>query len=64
MVPIQVIAGFCPFDDSSLFIVAIVSAVLVLATSGRRSSRRCSRCSQLNREEAIYCSQCGKKLSE
>jgi hypothetical protein len=64
MDPFQVIATFCGFEDGSLFVVAVVSAALVLATSGRRSSRRCSRCSQLNREEAIYCAQCGKKLSE
>lgn len=60
----HIMAGLCRFDDGSLFVVAVVSAALVLATSGRQQSGRCARCGQRNRQEAVYCAQCGRKLSE
>lgn len=51
-----------PFDDGHLFVAAVVSAAMILLTSGRKTSRRCHHCRQTNREEAIYCAQCGRRL--
>lgn len=61
---LHVLASMCRFDDGSLFVVALVSAFLMLATSGRQTPGRCARCGQRNRQEAIYCAQCGRKLPD
>ena len=42
--------------------VAFVVVLVVLATSTRRSARRCSRCHEINRPHANFCAQCGAKL--
>jgi hypothetical protein len=50
------LAVSCPFDDGHLLVIAVVSMAVMLAATGRRP--------QVNREEAVYCAQCGKRLSE
>ncbi len=49
-------------DDRHLFGIMIAVAVVVLVASFRRPSRRCPRCQQINREQAVYCAQCGERL--
>lgn len=45
-----------------LVCVAVVVAIVLLATSVRRCSRRCSKCQEINREVAVFCAQCGTRL--
>lgn len=53
------------FDDGRLFAIAVVAAVVAVTTSAiRRPPRRCPRCREINREQAMYCAQCGRKLPE
>ncbi len=53
------------FDDGRLFALAVVAAVVAVTTSAiRRPPRRCLRCREINREQAVYCAQCGTKLPE
>jgi len=53
------------FEDSHLFALAVVAAAVAVATSAiRRPPRRCNRCREINREQAIYCAQCGDKLPD
>jgi len=56
------ISAFFGLDDHHLFTVAIVAVIVFLATSSRRPSRRCTRCREINREQAVYCAQCGTRL--
>ena len=42
--------------------VALVAVIVFLATSTRRTARRCPRCKEVNREAAIFCAQCGQRL--
>ncbi len=46
-----------------LFYVMVVGGAVFLATSVRRPRRQCRRCHQVNRTPAVYCSQCGGRLS-
>ena len=48
--------------DEGLVCVALVAVIVFLATSTRRSARRCPRCKEINREAAIFCAQCGTRL--
>ncbi len=45
-----------------LICIVVVAVIVFLATSTRRSARRCPRCHEVNRSHAIYCAQCGEKL--
>jgi hypothetical protein len=45
-----------------LVCIAVVMVIVFLATSTRRSARRCPRCHEINREPAIFCAQCGARL--
>jgi len=58
----ELTAAFFSWDDHHLFTVAIVAVIVFLATSSRRPSRRCTRCREINREQAVYCAQCGTRL--
>ncbi|RME41623.1 MAG: zinc ribbon domain-containing protein [Planctomycetota bacterium] len=49
-------------DRDGLLCVALVAVIVFLATSTRRSARRCPRCHEINRDVAVYCAQCGAKL--
>jgi rRNA maturation endonuclease Nob1 len=55
---------FCQFDDGHFLVIAIVGVAALLASGCRRPSRRCNRCRQVNREEAIFCAQCGRRLGQ
>ncbi len=57
-------AGAFRFDIDGLVCIGIVVAIAVLATSFRKAARRCPRCSEVNREAAIFCAQCGKRLTD
>jgi rRNA maturation endonuclease Nob1 len=53
------------FDDGRLFALAVVAVVVAVTMSAiRRPPRRCLRCREINREQAVYCAQCGTKLPE
>ncbi len=54
-------AALC-FDDGHILVVGLVAVIVFLATSTRRSARRCPRCQEVNRERALYCAQCGARL--
>jgi len=59
------VAAMFRFDDAHLFAIAVVAAVVAITVSAiRRPPRRCTRCREINREQAIYCAQCGTKLPE
>jgi hypothetical protein len=49
-------------ENENLLAVGIVAVIVFLATSSRRPSRRCARCREINREQAVYCAQCGTRL--
>ena len=58
----ELAVAFFGLDIENFLAVAIVAAVVVLATASRRPSRRCTRCREINREQAVYCAQCGTRL--
>ncbi|MEE9296063.1 MAG: hypothetical protein V3W34_14030 [Phycisphaerae bacterium] len=41
---------------------AMVVAVVIFTTSGKRPERCCPRCRQLSRPNARYCAHCGQQL--
>ncbi len=49
-------------DRSGLICIGLVAVIVFLATSTRRSAKRCPRCREVNREQAVYCAQCGTRL--
>ncbi len=50
------------FGDRGFVCVVLVAVIVFLATSTRRSARRCRRCKEVNRDGAVYCAQCGANL--
>ena len=58
----ELAVAFFGFDNQNLLAVAIVAVVVFFATASRRPSRRCTRCREINREQAVYCAQCGTRL--
>ncbi len=54
--------AFFGLENENLLAVAIVAVIVFFATASRRPSRRCSRCREINREQAVYCAQCGVRL--
>ncbi|MFQ5590319.1 MAG: zinc-ribbon domain-containing protein [Phycisphaerae bacterium] len=59
---VSVCAAGVRFDRDGLVCVAVVAVIVFLATSTRRSARRCPRCQEVNREQARFCAQCGAQL--
>jgi rRNA maturation endonuclease Nob1 len=53
-----------PFNDHYIIVVAIFALSFFLALTARRPARRCPRCHEVNREQAIFCAQCGSRLPE
>ena len=52
------------FDLDGLVCIGVVVAIAMLATSFRKTGRPCPQCSEVNREAAIFCAQCGKRLTD
>ena len=50
------------FEYDGLICVGVVALIVFLATSTRRSAKRCPRCREINREAAVFCAQCGERL--
>ncbi len=50
------------FDFTALVCIGVVVAIVMAATSAGRTSRRCPRCREINREPAVFCAQCGARL--
>jgi rRNA maturation endonuclease Nob1 len=48
----------------ALVLGVLVVVVLILFSSFRGTSKRCSRCKEVNRPPAIFCAQCGTRLSQ
>ncbi len=61
MIAVQLAMGL-RFDYDGLLCVGIMAVIVFLATSTRRSTRRCPRCKEINREVASFCAQCGTPL--
>ncbi len=57
-----ILAALLRFNLEGLACIAMVVVIVLLATSTRRMARRCPRCSEVNREPAIFCAQCGARL--
>jgi hypothetical protein len=49
-------------DGEELFVAALITVIVFLATSARRSPGRCPRCREINRDQARFCAQCGSRL--
>lgn len=49
-------------DRNGMIFVILVAVIAFLATSSRRSARRCPRCREMNRAAAVFCAQCGHRL--
>ena len=47
-----------------LLCIGVIVLIVVLATSSNKIARRCSRCGEVNREAAVFCAQCGNRLSK
>lgn len=58
------LASSLRFDYDGLICVGVVAAIVFLATSTRRFTKRCPRCKEVNREAANYCAQCGTRLQD
>jgi predicted amidophosphoribosyltransferase len=56
------ILAFYP-RDSFLIVMMVVAVVVFLAVSAPRGKPRCPKCHEHNRDNAIYCAQCGTRLS-
>lgn len=52
------------FDWDGFFVVGAVFLIFILSGCCRRPTRQCPRCREVNREAAIFCSQCGARLPE
>ena len=63
MMAVMPMLGF-RFGNDGLVCVALVAVIVFLATSARRTARRCPRCKEVNREVAIFCAQCGTRLRD
>ena len=50
------------FNLGGLLCIGGIVALVLLATSSGKVARRCSRCSEVNREAAVFCAQCGTRL--
>ncbi|MBI4716890.1 MAG: hypothetical protein HY763_03730 [Planctomycetes bacterium] len=57
-----VIAAATSLDDRQLLFITVVAVIVFLATSTRGAPRRCRRCRELNRPQAVFCAQCGVRL--
>jgi hypothetical protein len=42
--------------------VGVIGVIAFLMTATRRARRACKNCGEVNREEAVYCAQCGARL--
>lgn len=51
-------------DGERLLFVLIVGIGVFVASSFRRRPHRCPRCRELNRDQALFCAQCGTQLPE
>ena len=60
----ELAVAFFGLEYENLLAVAIVAVVVYFATFSRRTSHRCTRCREINREQAVYCAQCGTRLSK
>lgn len=58
----SVLAAGLRFERDGLICIGLVAVIVFLATSTRRSARRCPRCKEINREQARFCAQCGASL--
>lgn len=56
------LAAALRFDLDGLICVGVVAVIVFLATSTRRSAKRCHRCREINRQAAVFCAQCGTRL--
>ncbi len=50
------------FERNRVLVLVTIVVVVFLATSGRRSRRRCPNCHEVNPDHANYCAQCGNRL--
>ena len=60
---IAVLANAFRFQFDGWVCIGIVIVLAATAASTRRTSRRCPRCQEINRNAAQYCAQCGQRLS-
>lgn len=60
----SILAGMFRIGSDHLLLLVAVVVIVFLATSSRKTGRRCDRCQEMNRTAAVYCSQCGIRLSE
>lgn len=51
-------------DRENIFVVVVVLVGIFVANAFRRRPNRCPRCRELNREQALYCAQCGTRLPQ
>ncbi len=58
------LASALRFDKGQIIVVGLVAVIVFLATSTRSAPRRCPRCREINRLQAIYCAQCGTHLPD
>lgn len=49
-------------DDKHIVVIFAVALIAYLATCGRRPQAQCPRCKEVNRPQAVFCSQCGTRL--
>jgi len=51
-------------NREDLFVVVALLAGVFIVSAFRRKPNRCPRCRELNREQALFCAQCGTRLPE
>ena len=51
-------------SNREIAVIAVVAVVVMWATSARKPRRRCRRCQELNRDQAVFCAQCGEELAK
>ena len=54
--------GLLALSRDGMVFVGVIAVIAFLLTSTRRVGRRCPRCRENNRREAIFCAQCGGRL--
>ena len=60
----SILAAMFRIGSDYLLLLGAVVVIVFLATSSRKQGQRCGRCQEMNRNAAVYCAQCGVRLSE
>ncbi|MEK6799209.1 MAG: zinc ribbon domain-containing protein [Planctomycetota bacterium] len=62
LVLISFVGASLALDDRPIAVILVIVVLILAIGMLRRPSMRCPRCQQVNREQAVFCAQCGQRL--